>query len=56
MHTSQNRYTGAHRNDETVRVRGTLRCKRLGRFELVEATGEGSHDCESRFTISYYFF
>ncbi len=34
-------------------VRGTLRCKRLGSYGLVLATGEGSHNREGRFTIFY---
>ncbi len=32
-------------------VRGTFKCKRIGCYELVVATGEGSHYHESRFTI-----
>ncbi len=34
-----------------MRVRGTLRRKCLGHYDLVPATGEGSHYHESRFTI-----
>ncbi len=47
VRSSQLRYTGAHCNGE---IRGTLRCKRLGHYELVAATKEGSYNHESRFT------
>ncbi len=51
VQTSRERLTGAHQNGKLVRVRGTLRCKRLGHYVLVVATGEGSHNHEYRFTI-----
>ncbi len=44
------RFTGAHCNCEPVCVRGTLRCERLGRYELVAATGEISLNYEGEFT------
>ncbi len=50
VQTPQKRFIGVHRNGELVSVIGTLRCKRLGRHELVVATGEGNHNRESRFT------
>ncbi len=49
--TSQKRFTGVRYNGNSVCVRGTLRCKLLGRYDLVAATGEGSHNRGSRFTI-----
>ncbi len=47
VQTSQKRITGAL----LVRVRRTLRCKRLGCYELVAATEEDSHNSYYRFTI-----
>jgi hypothetical protein len=43
-------FTGAHCNGEPVCVRRTLKCKHFKHYELVAAIGEGSPDCESRFT------
>ncbi len=49
--TSQKRLTGVCRNSELVCVRGTLRNKTLGCYELLAVTGEGSHNYKSRFTM-----
>ncbi len=54
VQTSQKRFTGGCRNGESVRVRGTLRCERLGCCELVAVTGEGSLTYESGFNMLYF--
>ncbi len=46
-------FTGAQCNGELVRVSGTLTFKSLGGWELAVATGEGSRNRQSRFTIRY---
>ncbi len=51
MRTSQKRVTGVRRNSKLVSVRRTIRCKHLGRCELVAATEENSHNSYCRFTI-----
>jgi hypothetical protein len=50
MGPSKKRFTGVCRNGELVRIKGTLRCEHLERYELMTATGEDSHNCEGRFT------
>ncbi len=52
MRTSETRFTG---NRYPVSVRRTLRCDCLGDCELLAATGEGSHNRESRFTLVLIF-
>ncbi len=54
VQTSQKRYTGACHNGELVPVRGTLRHKGLGHYELVAAIGEGSHKWYLRLTLTYF--
>ncbi len=51
VRTTQKRLTGERCNIEPVQIRGTLRYKRLRHHEVMAATGEDSHNCESRFTI-----
>ncbi len=50
----EERLTGVGCNGEQVHVRRILRCKRLGHCKSVPATGEGSHNSESRFTINFW--
>jgi hypothetical protein len=45
-------FTGERLNGKLVCVKGTLRYKRLGRYEMVAATGEGIHSRDSRFTVN----
>ncbi len=46
VQTSLMRFTGTLSFGEPIRVRGTIRGERLGRYEFVAATGEDSHNCE----------
>ncbi len=56
MRTSQKRSTDACRNGKSVHVRGTLRCERLGCYELVADAGKGTLNYDDRFTVPFYAF